>query len=60
MVNEPEARAIGTADPAALADRTGCACAEALRFAIITPQEAIAAGARVRLAALLDKYLKGD
>lgn len=37
--------------------RTACACGDALAHAIITPADAIAPDARVRLGVLLDKYL---
>jgi 5'-methylthioadenosine phosphorylase len=38
--------------------RAGCTCEQALRFAIITPLDAIPPEARARLAAILGKYLK--
>lgn len=40
------------------AARSGCGCGEALRFAIITPHEAIPPETRERLSALLGKYVK--
>jgi 5'-methylthioadenosine phosphorylase len=37
--------------------RAACGCGDALRYAIITPQDEFAADARSRLGVLLDKYL---
>ena len=45
-------RAVATLPPG-----RSCACGDALRFALITPAEAIPAPARERLAAILGKYL---
>ncbi len=38
-------------------ERAGCACAEALRYAIITPPAAIGRAARARVGLLIDRYL---
>ena len=38
-------------------DRDGCGCGDALKYAIITPREAISTEARSRLSAILGRYL---
>jgi 5'-methylthioadenosine phosphorylase len=42
---------------ATLPSERACGCVDALRFALITPPDAIPAASRERLAAILDKYL---
>jgi 5'-methylthioadenosine phosphorylase len=39
------------------ADRSGCGCRDALKYAIITPREAIPTETRSRLSAILGRYL---
>jgi 5'-methylthioadenosine phosphorylase len=50
-------RVIGSAIVALPASGTGCSCGEALRYAIITPREAIPVETRRRLAAILERHL---
>jgi 5'-methylthioadenosine phosphorylase len=55
--NADNAARVVRAAVAAMPTQKTCACADALKFAILTDRKAIPAGTRQRLALLLDKYL---
>ena len=55
--NADNAAKVVKAAVAAMPAERGCACASALKYAILTDRKAIPAAAKERLALLLDKYL---